>query len=55
MSCHDVDGSALMTSNRHDIRRIDVLGPDDPAAADRVLRAKRARPDYEALRRFFPP
>jgi hypothetical protein len=55
MSCHDVDGSALMTSNRHDIRRIDVLGPDDPAAAERVLRAKRARSDYEALRRFFPP
>jgi hypothetical protein len=55
MSCHDIDGSALMTPNRHDIRRIDVLPPDDPVPAERVLRAKRARPDYQALRRFFPP
>jgi hypothetical protein len=55
MSCHDLDGSALMTPNRHDVRRVDVLRPDDPTAADRVLRAKRARTDYQALRRFFPP
>jgi hypothetical protein len=44
-----------MTPNRHDVRRVDVLRPDDPTAADRVLRAKRARTDYQALRRFFPP
>jgi hypothetical protein len=55
MMCHDVDGSALMTPNRHDVRRIDVLRPDNPLAAERVLRAKRARADYQALRRFFGP
>ena len=54
-TCHDIDGSGLMTPNRHDIARIDVLDPGDAVATDRVLRAKRARPDYLALRRFFPP
>ncbi len=53
MTCHGLDGSSLMTPNRHDVRRIDVLRPDTPVAAERVIRAKRARPDYQALRRFF--
>jgi hypothetical protein len=55
MTCHDLDGSNLMTPSRHGIARIDVLRPDNAVAADRVARAKRARPDYQALRRFFPP
>jgi hypothetical protein len=54
MTCHGADGSALMTGNRHGIGQIDVFGPGDPVAADRVLRAKRSGPDYLALRRFFP-
>jgi hypothetical protein len=55
MTCHGPDGSGLMTPSRHDIRRIDVLRPESPTAAERVLRAKQERPDYQALRRFFRP
>jgi hypothetical protein len=55
MMCHDVDGSGLMTPNRHDVRRIEVLRPENAVAAERVLRVKRAHADYQALRRFFPP
>jgi hypothetical protein len=55
MTCHDVDGSILMSPNRQDLRGLDVVRPDSATAADRVVRAKRARADYQALRRFFPP
>jgi hypothetical protein len=53
MTCHLHDGSALMTPNRHDVRRIEVRRPDPAAAAERVIGAKRARADYQALRRYF--
>ena len=52
-TCHGLTGSNLMSTAFHDIASVSVLEPLNTVAQDRVIRAKRARPDYRALRKYL--
>ena len=52
-TCHELDGSHLMVRAFHNLEAIHVLEPQNTVVQDRVIRAKRLSPDYQALKRFF--